>query len=336
MPEEMEQKKRRTHWFHIPAQLVVLGFIVYWHFHLPAPNKAVLILTGVTVVMALLDMRPSHKAIYLLLVIALIFIENRAINKDHEDMVKAEGERRKVEDDRRKEENSKFNGIVDGLNAAIKNSDKQFRATMSRFNATIDRVEDSIKSQTGGDSFAYITFTPEPAYVKFNGFSNPSGPWFLIAITSHGKYPLREIRATMMDDARIKAALEEFKKNPEGDMINVIQSRTTNYQYPYLRPQSPQAPSGDVQVLGSYPMLQGNSDKLRIAFSSLNGYWNEVLHLGLVNGMWHQCLSVMGPTVKQVFKPFIYCDSDWPEGKALAEKDWVPIKPLPKKQSGEK
>ena len=126
----------------------------------------------------------------------------------------------------------------------------------------------------------------------------------------------------MMDDARRRDAANEYNKHPDGDMIKAINSADMTYQYPYLRPQSPEAPSGDVQTLGAYPVPRGDSMRLSILFSGLNGYWNETLHLGLVNGQWHQCLSVLGPTVKQSLDPFIWCDSDWPEGKALAEKDW--------------
>jgi hypothetical protein len=80
-------------------------------------------------------------------------------------------------------------------------------------------------------------------------------------------------------------------------------------------------------MLGTYPLPKDDSKRLSIAFRSLNGYWDETLHLGLVNGKWRQCLSIMGPTAKQATRPFIYCDSDWPEGRALAEKDWEQSNP---------
>src|ERR1700693_4859718 len=83
-----------SHWFHIPCQAIVAIFCVYWYWRIPAPNKAVLILIGVTVVMALLEMRTSHKAVYLLLVICLMFVENRAINKDRADLLREEASRR--------------------------------------------------------------------------------------------------------------------------------------------------------------------------------------------------------------------------------------------------
>jgi len=191
----------------------------------------------------------------------------------------------------------------------------------------ISGIVDSVKTQTGGDSFAFITLTgPEPALLTFNGFSHPSGPWMLVSITSHGKYPLRDIHAILIDDERRQAAVQEYNKHPGGDWVKTIQSADITYQYPYFRPQSPEAPSGDVQTIGAYSIPQNTRKRLTVNFSSLNGYWNEVLHLGLVSGQWRQCLSLLGPTVKQFNDPFIWCDSDWPEGKALAEKDWAGIK----------
>lgn len=140
---------------------------------------------------------------------------------------------------------------------------------------------------------------------------------------SHGKYPLREVHATMMDDELRLDGMEEYNKHPESNWSRVIQSGDTEYHCLYLKPQSQEGPSGDVELLGIYPLPKKDSNRLSIAFSSPNGYWNETLHLGRVNGAWHQCLSVLGPTAKQSTKPFVYCDADWPEGKALAEKDWV-------------
>jgi hypothetical protein len=195
------------------------------------------------------------------------------------------------------------------------------------FRAMLSDVEDSIKTQTGGDSFAFIGFTPEEANVRFNQFPASSSPYFLVSITSQGKYPLRDIHVTLMDDERRLQAMQEYNKNPVGNWIEVINAADTLYVIPYLRPQSPQAPSGDVELLGNYAYGSKDANDLDIAFSSLNGSWNERLHLRRINGQWRQALSVMGPTAQQVQKPFIFYDSDFPEGKALAEKDWQFPKP---------
>ncbi len=253
-------------------------------------------------------MRTSHKAVYLLLVICLMSIENRAINKDRADAAS-------LEDTRREEEREKFQVIADGIQTAMSQSAQQFEKTMQRSDAIVAGVGNSIKTQTGGDSFAYVTFTPEP------------NQQFLIAITSHGKYPLREIHVTMMDDERRIHAMQEYNKHPDGNWIQEIQAADTYFRVPYLRPQSPEGPSGDVQVLGAYPFGSKDANDISIAFSSLNGYWNERLHLRRINGKWHQALSLMGPTAKQALHPFIYSDPDYPEGKAIAEKDWPRVKP---------
>ena len=131
-----------------------------------------------------------------------------------------------------------------------------------------------------------------------------------------------------MDDERRIIAMREYNQHPNGDFIHVINSADTEYQIPYLRPQSREAPSGEIDVIGLYPMPQVDSKRLTIAFSALNGYWNEVLHLGRVNDVWRQCLSIIGPTVEQNNHPLIHCDTEeWPEGKKLAQQDWQFPKP---------
>jgi hypothetical protein len=319
-----EAKKPVPHWFHFPLQAIAAGFAAYWYWNLPLPNKAVLFLAAIAALMVLAEMRPIHKAFYVVLIIALVFIENRAINKDRADFARDEA-------CRRKEENQKFSdigtAITTNVGRLLEHSDQEFAKTMARSDVIMSGVADSIKTQIGGDSFAFITFTAEPAQafeMHWNSFLAPRGePYFLVSVTSHGKYPLRGTRAIMMDDERRSVAMQEYNKHPNGDWINAINSGDSEYQMSYLRPQSTEAPQGEVDIIGLYPMPQGDSKRLTINFSAPNGYWNQVLHLGHVNGAWHQCLSVLGPTAKQVKHPFVYCDSDWPEGKKLAEKDWV-------------
>jgi hypothetical protein len=168
-------------------------------------------------------------------------------------------------------------------------------------------------------------FTDEPEYVTFDGFSNPSGPYFLISITSHGKYPLRDVHATIIDRERLSQALKEHTQHPEEDFIKATRAGDTPFQVPYLRPQVPEAPSGDMKSLGTYPIPPEDAKDLMIAFSGLNGYWNEKLHLRRINGRWVKALSVVGPTEKQATKPFIKYDTDWQEVNALTEKDWARI-----------
>ncbi len=313
---EMETNKPSRHWFHIPIQLTVAACCIYWYLHVPAPNKAVLLLGGVAAIMGFVEMRPMHKAIYFVLIIWLMFIETHAIDKDRLDFAQAEHEKRK-------EETQQFSGIRDDLKAAIKQGSEHFDATMAHSDTIMAGVSDNMRTQTGGDSFGYITFTPEPANVRFNQFPTTSGPYFLVSITSHGRFPLRGLHVWMMDPERQLQAMQ----HTETDAVQSAHAGDTYYEVPYLRPQSPEAPTGDVQILGTYPFGTTDANDLTIAFSGPNGFWDERLHLRRVNGTWLQALTVIGPTVKQM-KPFVKFDEGYPDSKGLAERDWP--RPTPK------
>jgi hypothetical protein len=279
--------------------LVCLFGLQWWPL---IPTVAIGFLGVVAVIMAVRADHFSHteRVVWTLIAVALFIAEMRAVYRDRDEHDSQQAEARQREE-------REFREIAGGISKAIEKSDRNFAQTMAG-------ISDAIKGETGGDSFAFITFTPEP------------NQQFLVAITSHGKYPLREVHATMIDEERRLQAMQEFNKHPEGNWIAAIQVGDTEFRVPYLRPQSAEAPSGDVEMLGGYPFGSKDANDLTIAFSSLNGYWNERLHLRKVNGQWHQALSLMGPTAKQALHPFIYFDSDYPEGKALAEKDWPRVK----------
>lgn len=322
--EEPNGKRWYSLWGFL-CQLVFVGFILYWSWrwpnHVPVPGYAVTILGVAAVVMAVRADRFTRieNIIWIGVAVALCFVEIRAIRQDREVAARDQAEARKKEEDN-------FQKIAEGIARSIQESDVNFEQTMRRSDRIIAGVGDSVRMQTGGDSFAYITLTgPEPAILTISNISHPSGPWMLVSITSHGKYPLRDVHAVLMDDEQRMAAVQEYNQHPDGDWIKAIDSADVDYRYSYLKPQSPEAPGGEVEPVGAYEVPAGTRKKLTIHFASLNGYWNEVLHLGLVNGQWHQCLSVLGPTVKQSTAPFIWCDSDWPEGRLLAEKDWAGI-----------
>jgi hypothetical protein len=108
--------------------------------------------------------------------------------------------------------------------------------------------------------------------MRWNEFAAPKGePYFVVSITSHGKYPLRGIHATTMDDERRLAAMQEYNRHPVGDWVRAINSADTEYQVPYLRPQSLEAPSGEVDIIGIYPLTGNDSKRLTIAFAGPNG-----------------------------------------------------------------
>ena len=292
---------------------VAAACLEYW---IPSPGVSVAFMgVAAALLTARIKATGMEKAAWMVLISSFLVIEVLAIRKDRKEHDEALAKVLNEEVTARSEAKNSFVEIGNGIQATIRKSDEHFDATMDRSDRIIAGLGDTINVQTGGDSFAFVTFTPEP------------NQQFLIAITSHGKYPLREINVTMMDEERRIQAMEEYNKHPGGDWIRAIQAGDTYFRVPYLRPKSTEGPSGDVEVLGSYPFGAKDANDLTIAFSSLNGYWNERLHLRRMDGRWHQALSLMGPTVKQAAHPFIYFDADYPEGKALAEKDWRPTKP---------
>jgi hypothetical protein len=62
----------------------------------------------------------------------------------------------------RAQEAESFRGIGQGIEESIAEGQRQFTKTMQRSDTIVAGIGNSIKTQTGGDSFAYITFTPEP------------------------------------------------------------------------------------------------------------------------------------------------------------------------------
>lgn len=232
-----------------------------------------------------------QRSLLITVIVCLVLLEISSIYKDRKEHDKELAAART-------EQLIEFGEIATRIGQDLKQNEIHFDATMSRLDTTLDRVGDSIKTQTGGDSFAFIAFTAEPAQnfdMRWGNFLAPRGKaYFLISVTSQGKYPLRDIRAIMMDDERRFAAMQEYNDHPTGDWMQAINSADTEYRLPYLRPQSPEAPQGEVDVIGTYPMAERDFKRITISFSAPNGYWSEALHLGHVNGIWHQCLSIMG------------------------------------------
>jgi hypothetical protein len=141
-------------------------------------------------------------------------------------------------------------------------------------------------------------------------------------MTSHGKYPLREVHATLIDHQRALQAVREYSKHPSGELMDAVDTTDMRFVIPYLRPQSPAAPGGEVRMLAGYPQIQAEARDFQIAFSALNGYWTEKLHLRRINGKWVQALRIIGPTVESAKHPFEYFDPDFPDGKGIGKRDW--------------
>ena len=124
-----ESKKPVPGWFHFLLQIIAAGYLAYWHWNPPVPNKAVLGLAAVAALMVLADMRPIHKALYFIVIIALVFAENHAINEDRRHFAEDEAYRRQ-------EEHRQFSNIgttiTDNVQTLLDNSKDQFAQTLTK------------------------------------------------------------------------------------------------------------------------------------------------------------------------------------------------------------
>lgn len=98
-----------------------------------------------------------EKAVWIFVMFALLMLEIKSVYQDRNEHDKQQAEARE-------RETRSFEGIADGIKREIRQSHEQFEATMQKSDAIMAGVADSVRFQNGGDSFAYITFTPEQAY----------------------------------------------------------------------------------------------------------------------------------------------------------------------------
>ena len=173
-------ERRPAHrWIHISALLITASFCTYWHWQTPLPNKAVLFLGGIAIVLTFYDPNKIYKVLYLALVVWLMFTENHAINEDHSETVAKD-------EARREEQNTKFQGIADELTQSIFDNRAQFDVTMKKSDAladaskrNLDLTRYSLNQITGSDQFCYL----EPI------LQVSQNQWQMAFINS-GKFPL--------------------------------------------------------------------------------------------------------------------------------------------------
>ncbi len=86
------ENKPRNNLFHFTLQGIVALLCVCFYIHSPRSGKALVVLAFMVAVMMLVDMRPVHKGFYIAIILMLVLIENRAIDKEHEDSARNQGE----------------------------------------------------------------------------------------------------------------------------------------------------------------------------------------------------------------------------------------------------
>jgi hypothetical protein len=287
-----EAKKPVPHWFHFPLQIIAAGFVAYWHWKLPLPNKAVLCLAAIAALMVLAEMRPIHKALYVVLILALVMTENRAINDDRE---KFEKDRAKAEIEevcRRKQENNRFETIANGLALAYQQSQAQFSATMSGLNL-------NMKEMTGGDSFCYI---------DQRSFEMAAEP---LRVVHRGGYPLYNLSIQILDRW-------QFDQNLK---MEAFSGRDSFFKAQITRSLGTMIPGSFTEIPKPAPTAAA-IDNFQITFTALNGFWQQQIslvrlenkRLVMATKVWR--ITPGKPTISQPNKVlFEEADKDFPRDK---------------------
>jgi hypothetical protein len=206
-------------------------------------------------------MKPSQKALWLTIVFALAFIENRAIDKERKD-----NEQESVET--RRGENEQFQGIANGITSAIEQSQREFDATMKRSDKVIglqgkelNGIVETLHTFTGSESYAYLMYVPRQGFLGF---------------AHQGAYPLYGVSARIVD-------LDQARTNPIGVTVSVgdmIKGHAAMLPVPNGLP------------------LQGDHFNANIFFNARNGDWAQLLRVQrtkdgwLEQSEWRECLRV--------------------------------------------
>src|ERR1700685_1555166 len=114
------QNAFKNRWLQRALQTIVAIVWVWWWFHVPLPGKALLVLTIVAILVSLVDITATQRLAWLVLVVALALLENKAIDKDRSDFVAAQ---QKFSNDQKQH----FDDIGKGIKVSIQQSQDQFQ-----------------------------------------------------------------------------------------------------------------------------------------------------------------------------------------------------------------
>jgi len=133
---------------------VFIVFVWYWSLNIPSPGKAVTALAVAAAVMSLRgEMGGAEKLAWLLLLFGLLRVELTSIDTER---TVSETLRSQA----RQQEAESFRKIGEGITGSIRQSQRQFQATMGRSNKILGRVNTSIREQMGGDSYVVVIAVP--------------------------------------------------------------------------------------------------------------------------------------------------------------------------------
>jgi hypothetical protein len=290
-------------------------YVVYTSAYLPAPGVAISVL-GLVAFLATFEGEISkpHKLIWIAIATGLLVTE---INVIYIDRLENQGEQA----DARAVDQTRFLKTAKALQTAISAEDEQtakeqtqFKEEHTQFKQTLARFNDLVSTETGGNSFFYLTFT------ELYG-----GRTFDIKATRVGKYPIKGPWVVIDDFVKGAVFLDNYPKSPtprtreEGARLfdaQITAERTST--------RLPDFATKTISV-GPYPMAAPQSDfqQYTISLGANNGNWIEEILMKKLPGPylgdppnpqnhhWSQATTVTGDGITT---PFTKIDRDYPLG----------------------
>jgi hypothetical protein len=225
---------------------------VPWHLSVGV-GIGILGFVGVIVPLIREKVGPREKALWTVVLLALLLIEIRSIHLDQ------------VQHDREQalatcQQLHSFQGIATTLSKAIDQNQKEFESTVSHLDAVAGLTQRSVSSIVGGNSFCYTEFL---YYTPYDG---------LHPLTiAHGKYPLYDVNVRIVD-----LAVPFPKTNAGGNTPEKFKEEYAAYE----RLSTVNIPIGNLAANSalssngtlSFDPSHGN---FNLFFSARNGFWSE-------------------------------------------------------------
>jgi hypothetical protein len=146
--EPEEANMDRSIWHKKPLGVFLLylfiALLAFWEIRTPSPGEAVAVLAVAAAAMTVLgEMKGKEKVAWILLLFSFVWVELTSIKMER----KAQED---IQKEARAEQLQHFGEIGNGIRESIKESDRNFNATMGKTNQVLENI-------TGGDSFAYVS-----------------------------------------------------------------------------------------------------------------------------------------------------------------------------------
>jgi hypothetical protein len=286
--KEWEAEK---HWPYMLCQITAFAASIWWigRSHLPWPGVSVALIAVLAALMSIeREMRGRHKAVYFVLMAALLITEFRAMKKDRE-----EGEQQQrtffsqqqtafqaIDNQAQQNFQSTTGQTQRNFEVTVQGLQQSYIESQRQFNATMEGISREIGTFTGGNSYVTLLYTPGN----------------LLLFVHRGEYPLFSVMARIVD-------LDDPHKNLFGGVVNVG-DLTKGHGVDRLIPPE----------LARIADRSADRVDLNIFFTARNGDWTEQLRMRRMGNEWKKAVMIEG-AFSAMKKGEILCwgvDKDFP------------------------